>query len=498
MDFKVIKELIYLGEKVDVECKEAGEGLPKSIFETYSAFANTKGGTIILGVSENKKYKDPKKRYKLTGVSDSKKMQEDFWNTINSGKVNLNILVNDNVYIAKEDGIEILVIEVPRASFNMRPIYVGQNPFNGTFKRNYEGDYHATSSEVSAMIRDNNVEGNDNQIIEHYTMEDIDDETLKKYRTAFENRNEGHAWKFLSDKEFLERLGGYGKDRKTDVEGLTLAGLLMFGKGLPIRDRFSNIYMDYRNESNKTSDIRWIDRITYDGTWENNLFNFFNKVAPKLIEDLRKPFKLEGMQRIDDTPVHKAVREALVNMIVHADYMNDSGTLKVIKTEYGIEFTNPGILKLPVEEIYKGGNSKSRNPRMQTMLRMVGFGDNAGSGVPTILETWRREGWEQPVLIENTDLNQVTLILKINNENNANSSEFLKMMRSSLEPKYFDKILPIIEELEKKESVSPKEAMELVGKSASTVRRYFTLLTETGMVISEGDANKTRYKIKKH
>ena len=59
--------------------------------------------------------------------------------------------------------------------------------------------------------------------------------------------------------------------------------------------------MDYRNESQVTADIRWNDRITYDGTWENNLFNFFMKVTPKLTEDLKKPFKLEGIQRIDET-----------------------------------------------------------------------------------------------------------------------------------------------------------------------------------------------------
>ncbi len=50
---------------------------------------------------------------------------------------------------------------------------------------------------------------------------------------------------------------------------------------------------------------------------------------------------------------------------------------------------------------------------MQTMLRMVGFGDNAGSGFPSILATWEEEGWVQPELIEDTALNQVTLYLKM-------------------------------------------------------------------------------------
>lgn len=187
----------------------------------------------------------------------------------------------------------------------------------------------------------------------------------------------------------------------------------MFGDGLTIRDEFDNIFMDYRNESEITMDIRWNDRITYDGTWENNLFNFFTKVMPKLTEDLKKTFKLEGIQRIDETPVHKAVREAFVNLIIHADYLVDAGVLKVIKKSKSFAFTNPSILKLPLEDIYWKGNSKSRNPHMQTMLGMVGFGDNAGSGFPSILALWEDKGWGQPELIEDTALNQVTLYLKM-------------------------------------------------------------------------------------
>lgn len=320
---------------------------------------------------------------------------------------------DEDVFIVEESGISLIVIEVSRADYKMRPIYVGENPYKGTFKRNNEGDYHATEHEIRGMIRDQNPDGNDGMILEYYTMDDIDKDTLRKYRQIFEIRNDGHVWNSLDDKSFLEKLGGYRKDRRGSKEGLTLAGLMMFGDGLAIRDEFDNIFMDYRNESEITMDIRWNDRITYDGTWENNLFNFFTKVTPKLTEDLKKPFKLEGIQRIDETPVHKAVREAFVNLIIHADYLMDAGVLKVIKRSNGFEFTNPGILKLPLEDIYRGGNSKSRNPHMQTMLRMVGFGDNAGSGFPFILATWKEEGWVQPELIEDTALNQVTLYLKM-------------------------------------------------------------------------------------
>ena len=79
------------------------------------------------------------------------------------------------------------------------------------------------------MIRDQNPEGNDNQIIEYYTMDDIDKETLRKYRQIFEIRNDGHVWNALDDKSFLEKLGGYRKNRKTGVEGLTFDVWYMTG-----------------------------------------------------------------------------------------------------------------------------------------------------------------------------------------------------------------------------------------------------------------------------
>ena len=506
MDIQELKQLIYQGEKVDIECKKADSSVPKSVYESYSAFANTNGGYIILGVEEDKTKKVPEERFILHGIENPDKQKEDFWNTINGSKVNVNILKDEDVFVVEENGTSFLVIHVPRADFNMRPVYIGENPYKGTYKRNNEGDYHATGHEVRGMIRDQSPEGNDNIIIEYYTMDDIDQETFRKYRQIFEIRNDGHVWNSLDDKTFLEKLGGYRKDRKTGVEGLTLAGMMMFGTGQAIREKFDNVFMDYRNESEITIDIRWNDRITYDGTWENNLFNFFTKVTPKLTEDLKKPFKLEGIQRIDETPVHKAVREGLVNMIIHADYLMDAGVLKVIKKKDSFEFTNPGILKLPLEDIYRGGNSKSRNPHMQTMLRMVGFGDNAGSGFPTILNTWKNEGWIEPELIEDTNLNQVTLVMRmadrenenvIENENFAQKNErsLSEVLSEVLSEKDIEKVLPILAILEKKSVITPKEAVDACDRSPATVRRYLGALVDLGVIVVEGSTNKTVYKV---
>ena len=85
--------------------------------------------------------------------------------------------------------------------------------------------------------------------------------------------------------------------------------------------------------------------------------------------------------------------------------------------------------------IFQGGNSKGRNPRIQTMLRMVGYGDNAGSGFPTILNAWAAQGWAVPKLVEDTILNQVTLILKMKQEKTAKKSGGKKAAKKSGEKK---------------------------------------------------------------
>lgn len=414
MEIADVWGLLSKGEKVDIECKESDSTLSKSIWDTYSSFANTNGGYIFLGIKEDKKKKLPKERFSIQGINNFDAQVKTFWDTINSDKVNKNILKDEDVQIVRipSTASAVVSIHVPRAAYNNRPIFINENPYKGTFKRNHEGDYHASEDEVNAMLRDQKSEGNDGIVLEHYGMEDIDSETMNHYRTMFQNNNPDHLWNQYDNKQFLTMIGGYKKDRSKEIEGLTIAGLLMFGKGISIRQRFSNLMMDYRDESHTTDDMRWSDRVTYDGTWENNLFNFFMKVSPKLSADLKKPFVLDNQQRVDDTPIHKAIREAFVNMIIHSDYLLDAGTLKILKKRDEFVFTNPGSLKLSVEEIFKGGNSKSRNPNMQLMLRMIGFGDNAGSGIPTILNTWKQADWVEPTLCEDTHLNQVTLTLK--------------------------------------------------------------------------------------
>ena len=157
-----IEAILSAGERVTLECKKAQRSVPNSLWETYSAFANTYGGIILLGVVEHMEEHDASKHFEIVGVDDADKIRKDFWNTINSReKVNINLLRDEDVQTIDADGKSVVVINVPRAESTMRPIYINNNLSRGTFKRNHEGDYHCTDQELKMMLRDANEAGND-------------------------------------------------------------------------------------------------------------------------------------------------------------------------------------------------------------------------------------------------------------------------------------------------------------------------------------------------
>ena len=156
------------------------------------------------------------------------------------------------------------------------------------------------------------------------------------------------------------------------------------------------------------------------------------------------------------------------------------------------------------KDIYQGGNSRPRNPRMQTMLRMIGFGDNAGSGFPAILAAWEDEGWIMPELQENTRLNQVTLTLKMvaneeemkedRNFDQKNERSLREVLKEVLIAKEYEKMFPIIEYLEGNSAITTQTAERLTGKSSATAWRYLKKLVEAGIIEPDGNTNNAEYK----
>ena len=386
-----------------LEAKAANGGLPGSLWDTYSSFANSYGGRIVCGAVERKDGS-----WKTTGLKDLGKIKKAFWDTLHDKKkVSLCLITEADVdeYMIGDDVV--LVIRVPRASRAQRPIYINNDVFGSTFRRDHEGDYHCTEAEVRAMIRDAAEETPDQRVLD--TALRFNDETVKAYRLRYNSKHEGSAWSELSDEDFLVQIGA-----ADDENGLhpTAAGLLMFGTERRITKEYSEYFLDYREHMDPN--IRWTDRIySQEPEWSGNVFDFYSRVSAKLLLDLKKPFKLVDQVRVDETPQHDAVREALVNCLVNTDFYQ-SWSVVIEKYPDRIVMANPGTIITGKKQMLKGGISQPRNKGLFKMFNLIGLGEHAGSGVPDIYHAWKEVGLAEPEVEErfgNPDRTTLTLPL---------------------------------------------------------------------------------------
>lgn len=372
-------------ENSRLEVKSARGGLPNSLWESYSAFANSDGGVIVLGVNEKEHG-----RLVVEGLEDAHKTLKDFWNIVNNRqKVSSNILTDSMAFPEKFEGKDVIVIHVPRAERTSRPVYIGSDPRTGTYRRNFEGDYHCSPEEVSLMIRDSALVTDDNKLLTDLDVSVFCPDTVKSYRNIFKLIRQNHLWNKEDDAMFLRRIGAVREDKETGKFHPTVAGLLMFGYEYEITTVFPNYFLDY--QENRTNGIyaRWTDRITsQSGDWSGNVFDFILTVIPKLQSDLKVPFMFKGNHRDEDTPLHKTVREATVNMLANADFYGRRGVV-VQKSAEGFKFANPGSMRVSLTEALQDSASDPRNGVMMKMLAMVEYGERAGSGLQGIFKTWQ-------------------------------------------------------------------------------------------------------------
>ncbi|MGP9499170.1 RNA-binding domain-containing protein [Halomonas sp. AOP43-D1-4] len=405
-----VEDIAALKESVDVECKLAagqdGKGkLPKDFWETYSAFANTYGGDVFLGIRERSAG-----QFELSGIVNPHKVIDELWTGLNNPqKVSSSVLRDRWVKVVEIDGHSVIHVHVPQATRKQRPVYIKGNPLLGTYKRFNSTDQLQSEESVRRMLAEQVEDTRDGETLQGYGLDDLDIDSFNQYRQMYINRQPDHPWNQLDAQEFLYRIGGWRRDRETGRSGLTRAGLLMFGHLTAIKEAFPNYMLDYQERPEPKAELRWVDRLTLDGSWSGNVFDFYRRVIRKLTTDLKIPFLLEGDQRQDDTSVHKALREALVNTLVHADFSGRASVL-IVKRPDMFGFRNPGLMRVPRDIALVGGNSDCRNRLLQDMFRFIGLGENAGSGLPKIFQGWVSQHWREPVLREADSPSDQTLL----------------------------------------------------------------------------------------
>ena len=466
-----------------IEAKKALGGLPHSIWETYSAFANTLGGIILLGVVEDKD-----KSFRPVNLPDPEKMVKEFWDAVNNpSKASVNVLSSKDVTIENVGGNRIIVIQVPRADRSYKPVYVEGNPLN-SYRRNGEGDYKCTSDEIRAMVRDASVKTQDMLVLEEMDTGVFNAESIRGYRQRMRLSRPGHVWDTLDDEDFLLKLGavGIGSDGKKHP---TSAGLLMFGNEYDIVREYPQYFLDYREEHDDVH--RWTDRfISSSGEWSGNVLDFYFHVYNKLQLDLKVPFEMEGGFRVDDTPVHKAIREALANCLVNADYYGRQGVV-IEKTLKKITMSNPGCFRIEVEAARGGGISDPRNGTMLKIFNMIDIGERAGSGIPNIFRVWHDQGWTEPIITQSFEPDRTTLSLVF--EKASDKKQAIKASDKRIAERQRN---TVIQYLTDHSSAKTAEIAEALDVSVPRARSILSKLIEEDVVIAEGANRNRKYRLK--
>ena len=164
--YSLVNQAFLPEENFEIEYKSGQGGFPNELWKTYSAFANTNLGFIIIGVKESKN------KLIVEGLSDKQieHYQKEFWNNCNNPKtISINLLTNEDITVVPFEGKKLLIIRVPFANRTDRPVHLTKNPFGNTYKRNHEGDYKCTDFEVKRMIADSTADlRRDNAILEGF------------------------------------------------------------------------------------------------------------------------------------------------------------------------------------------------------------------------------------------------------------------------------------------------------------------------------------------
>jgi len=258
--------------------------------------------------------------------------------------------------------------------------------------------------------------------------------------------------------------------------------LLFFGENNAILHTFPNFQLDYFDKSNPYQ--RWTDRISsIEGNL--NIFSFYNKVINTISNTIPEPFKLnQDLSRVDTSGnMVIALREAILNMLMHADYYGSSPIVANVFINY-YEFTNPGKMKISPKDFFTTNNSKTRNPIISKLFIQMGKGERAGHGGEKIYESAINNDYRVPII--NTDNKQTKLkIWKVDYADSFSGEEISERERE---------ILKCIVSNGSRE-LSHKQIEDETKLSRSIVSRTLSSLIEKGIIIKSGNARSTKYGI---
>lgn len=373
-----LKKIISSGESITVEFKESKKKLNKNVYDSVCAFLNRHGGHLFLGVKDNGD---------IAGVDKDAvdQLKKDFVTSLNNPQT-----LNPAFYLAVEDvevdGKTILYINVPESSQVHRCKGI-------IFDRNEDGDFDITNNTnlVSGLYMRKQATYTENRIFPYADMEELQDELFTRVRKTVGNLKPGHPWVSMDNIELLKSAGMYLKDQSTGEQGITLAGILIFGSELMIQTALPHYRTDaiLRRENLDRYDDRDDIRV--------NLLRSYERLMQFIAKHLNDKFYLEGDQRVSLRD--KIFREAISNLLIHREFSNPfPAKLVVEKDRVFIENGNKphGNGMIDPEDF----SPYPKNPKIAKFFKEIGWVDELGSGVRNIYKYNKIYSGADPEFIE--------------------------------------------------------------------------------------------------
>jgi ATP-dependent DNA helicase RecG len=431
----------FEGEELEFRTKFSNDNDKERDIRVIASFYNGRGGTLIFGVTEDGTNRE------LVGTDLPPQVVETGLSSKIRGKCSPEMRPQITI-VAVEDK-HVVVVKCPRGKL---PPYKASGV---VYVRRNSTSVEATDEEIADLYKQRMPEF-DKEILESATLEELDRELLKN---VFERRDNDQV--LDGDLENLLLRSGCIVEESGAIH-LTLAGLMLFGKKPQHFLPHTGILFQIQNPSNPNE---W-DSI---GTFEGNIFQQVDQVIAFLIGNLRKSARIVGFERKEELEIPiQALREAVVNAIVHRDYHDTRAEIQISITPSHVRIVNPGGLVAPltIKEIEEGKfNPTTRNPTIAATLLSAGLMDKRGTGIPRMTALTREAGLPNPQIRELTEGTafEVVFTRRQSVPPKATESKFslpLDVIKNLTEPER-----RILIEVEKSKEIKPLTAEKLVGAS---------------------------------
>ena len=423
-------------------------------------FANASGGVLFIGKKDNGE---------LMHVENYKQLMESIPNKIRDL---MGILCE--VVLHEQEEIHFIEIKVPAYSVpvSLRGRY---------YMRSGATNLELTGIELNEFLLKKAGKSWDDVIEENASLEDIDVASVSKFINDSNEKGRMPDTTGLSTIQILDKL------HLTIGDKLKRAALILFGKD-PSRF-FPNIQVKIGRFGKDASDLKFHEII------EGNLVHLLYEVPIQLnYKFLTRPIKFEGLQREEkDIYPPQAIREMLLNALVHRTYMGAPIQMRVFDNQLSI--WNEGNLPngLSIDDLKKDHNSRPRNPILANACFLAGYIDAWGRGTLKIINTCAEYGLPEPSIIEKNGGIEVTVLTSNQAGNQVSNDGLVKGLVKNLTSNQ----IKLLELIETGPNVTKEEMAKHIGVSTTAIDKNIKTLKEKGILERVGGRKEGYWKIEK-